>query len=167
MTDCHEDVPPADSGSKMIPELLVEDISTSLPFWCFALGFAATYRGPNDNVVRLERPDGARLTLTQREGNWETGPMERPFGRGVMLQLYVEDLAPILKALAKRAWPLVEGPRIVRRDDLGGAMLSHEVYVQDPNGYLILITQLLGDHVAERPVVWPDQAVGDDRTVQA
>jgi catechol 2,3-dioxygenase-like lactoylglutathione lyase family enzyme len=151
MTDHQDDAPPIAGGLKVIPELLVEDISSSVPFWCYVLGFAMTYRGPADDFVRLERPDGAQVTLAHRWGNWETGPMERPFGRGVVLQVYVDDLAPILKALARRAWPLVEGPRIVRRQDLGGEVLSHEIYVQDPNGYLVMIAQILGNHVEDSP----------------
>jgi hypothetical protein len=84
MTDHQDDAPPIAGGLKVIPELLVEDISSSVPFWCYVLGFAMTYRGPADDFVRLERPDGAQVTLAHRWGNWETGPMERPFGRGVV-----------------------------------------------------------------------------------
>jgi hypothetical protein len=39
----------------------------------------------------------------------------------------------------------------VRRQDLGGEVLSHEIYVQDPNGYLVMIAQILGNHVEDSP----------------
>lgn len=86
--------------------------------------------------------------LCRRSANWETGPLEPPFGRGVMFQVFVADLAPIAAALATAGVRLTAGPREVWRrwgDREGG---KREIVVQDPDGYLVMIAEDLG----ERPL---------------
>ena len=51
--------------------------------------------------------------LCERWGKWETGPMKPPYGRDVMFQVYVEDLAPVIAAVEARRWPVYEGLREV------------------------------------------------------
>ena len=53
--------------------------------------------------------------LCRRSGNWETVPLDLPYGRGVMFQVYVENIEPVLTALAGAAWPLHAGRRVVWR----------------------------------------------------
>lgn len=140
--------PPETGWAKLVPELLVEDIATSLAFWRDLLGFRVAYQRPTERFVYLERPEGAQLMLCQRSGKWETGPLQPPFGRGAMFQIYVDDLAPITARVIGSGYPLYAGPREVWRrlgDRDGG---QREIFVQDPNGYLIMLAQDLG----ERPL---------------
>jgi catechol 2,3-dioxygenase-like lactoylglutathione lyase family enzyme len=140
--------PPRTGWAKLVCELLVEDIETSLGFWTKMLGFEIAYQRPEQGFAYLERPEGAQTMLCQRSGNWETAPLRRPFGRGVMFQIYVESLAKVLSTLSDAAWPLHAGPREVWRrygDREGG---KREIFVQDPDGYLIMIAEDLG----ERPL---------------
>ena len=72
---------------RLVPELLVTDIATSLRFWCGVLGFAVKYARPDEGFAYLEM-GGAEVMLEQRtsflsgrDAAWETGTMERPFGR--------------------------------------------------------------------------------------
>ena len=112
------------------------------------LGFEIAYQRPEEGFAYLERPEGAQIMLCQRSGNWETAPLRRPFGRGVMFQIYVESIAKVLSTLSDAAWPLHAGPREVWRrygDREGG---KREIFVQDPDGYLIMIAEDLG----ERPL---------------
>ena len=64
------------------------------------------------------------------------------------VQVFVDQLATIADVLTLSDWPLVEGPREVWRrwgDREGG---KREIVVQDPDGYLIMIAEDLG----ERPL---------------
>jgi len=80
--------PPKTGWTKLVPELLVSDIGSRLEFWCDRFGFAVAYQRPEEAFAYLERPDGARIMLSQRSGKWETAPLDRPYGRGAMFQVY-------------------------------------------------------------------------------
>lgn len=140
--------PPKSGWARMVPELHVTDLQASLDFWCGGLGFRIAYQRAAERFAYLERPEGAQIMVCQRNGRFETGPMQRPLGQGVMLQVYVDDAAPILAALAARSWPLYMEPREIWRqtgDREGG---QREFFVQDPDGYLAMVAESLG----ERPV---------------
>jgi catechol 2,3-dioxygenase-like lactoylglutathione lyase family enzyme len=130
----------------MAPELLVTDLAVSLAFWRDLLGFRVAYT--RDGFVYLERPEGAQIMLCERDGSFKTGPMERPFGRGAMFQVYVEGLAKVASALSASGWPLYAPLRDVWRrwgNREGG---QREFLVQDPDGYLIMVAE----HIGERPL---------------
>ena len=136
--------PPEGGWAPLAPEILVSDIAASLAFWTGPLGFSIAYHRPAQAFAYLQRPEGAQIMLHQRCGVWETGPMEPPFGRGVMFQVYVADLDPAIRALAEAGVSLHAGPREVWRrhgDREGG---QREIFVLDPDGYLIMLAQRLG-----------------------
>jgi hypothetical protein len=81
--------PPKTGWAKLVPELLVSDIGASLEFWCNRLGFAIAYQRPKEAFAYLERPEGAQIMLSQRSGKWQTAPLDRPYGRGTIFQVYV------------------------------------------------------------------------------
>jgi len=141
-------MPPNTGWSKLVCELLVGDIRASLDFWTKLLGFRVAYQRPEQGFAYLERPEGGQIMLCQRSGNWETGALERPFGRGVMFQISVDRLADTIAALASVQWPIHTGPREVwrRYGDREGS--KFEIVVQDPDGYLVMIAENLG----ERPL---------------
>jgi catechol 2,3-dioxygenase-like lactoylglutathione lyase family enzyme len=143
--------PPSAGWAGLVSELLVDDIAMSLSFWTKTLGFKIAYQRPEQGFAYLERPEGAQIMLRQRAGIWETAALERPFGRGVMFQIAVDDLAIVQAALAAEGWPLHAGPREVwrRHGDREGGQL--EIFVQDPNGYLIMIAQRLGERPLRHP----------------
>jgi catechol 2,3-dioxygenase-like lactoylglutathione lyase family enzyme len=140
--------PPKTGWAKLVPELLVTDITASLKFWCGHLGFARAYQRPEDNFVYLERPEGAHIMLRQRDGKWETAPLDPPYGRGVMLQVYVANVEAVEHSLRAADWPLYAGPRDVWRDVGDRKAGQREIFVQDPDGYLIMVAHDLG----ERPL---------------
>jgi len=135
---------PSGGWAPLVCELLVEDLEASLAFWRDLVGFRIAYQRPEDRFVYLERR-GAQIMLHQRCGVWETGPMQRPFGRGVMFQLHVEDLDPLAARLAQAGWPLHTGPREVWRRTGEIASGAREIFVQDPDGYLVMLSQGLGE----------------------
>jgi catechol 2,3-dioxygenase-like lactoylglutathione lyase family enzyme len=136
--------PPRSGWAKLVCELLVEDLAASRAFWEDVLGFAVAYQRPEQGFVYLERPEGAQIMLCQRSGAWETGPLEPPFGRGVMFQVYIDDVSAVLARLERAGHPLYLGPREVWRrwgDREGG---KREIVVQDPDGYLVMLAEDLG-----------------------
>lgn len=137
----------------LVPELLVEDVSRSLAFWCGACGFAVSYERPDEGFAYIAR-DGAHLMLEQRGlgRNWITGPLERPLGRGINLQIAVPDLAPILAALRATGHRLFMEPetcwyRVADDEEIG----VEQFLVTDPDGYLIRFQASRGRRPITRP----------------
>jgi len=148
MADVDYGSPPRSGWAVLVCELLVDDIERSSSFWRNLLGFEVAYQRPEQKFLYLERPEGAQIMLCQRSGLWETGPLEPPYGQGVMIQISVARIDDVMTRLAEAEWPLHAGPREVWRrygDREGG---RREIFVQDPDGYLIMLAEDLG----ERPL---------------
>lgn len=145
MTQADTGAPPESGWARLVPELFVSDLDASCSFWLDLLGFGIAYRRPDEHFAYLERPEGAQIMLSQRSGKWETAVMEPPYGRGIMIQISVDDFDAVAARLAAATWPLYAGPRDSWRhlgDRIGGA---REIVVQDPDGYLVMIAQDLGE----------------------
>ena len=136
----HSDHPPAGGFARLVPELTVLDLATSLRFWCNLLGFEIAYQRPENGFVYLER-DGAQVMLELSRGTWETGPLARPLGRGINLMIYVKQLDPLLDALAGAEWPLFKSPKGSRYRMGEREIVQREFLVQDPDGYLLRFAQ--------------------------
>lgn len=137
--------------AKLVPELLVTRLESSLRFWCDLLGFAVAYDRPEEGFSYLHL-DGAEVMLEQLadgDRTWLTGPLDPPFGRGINFQIEVTAIAPIVERLQHAAWP-----RFLEPEERWYRMAAMEVgqrqfLVQDPDGYLIR----LAEHVGERAIV--------------
>jgi catechol 2,3-dioxygenase-like lactoylglutathione lyase family enzyme len=92
------DRPPTGGFAPLVPELTVLDLAASLRFWRDVLGFEIAYQRPEHSFVYLER-EGAQVMLDLYHGAWETGPLEKPLGRGINLMISVADLGPLLDSL--------------------------------------------------------------------
>ncbi len=140
--------PPRGGWARMVVELHVNDLAGSLSFWRDVLGFQPAFERAEERFAYLEHPEGHQIMLCQRHGRFETGPLDRPLGQGVMLQIYLEDIAPVLQALTARNWAIYLGPREVWRQTGDRESGQREVFVQDPDGYLIMVAHNIG----ERPL---------------
>ncbi len=128
----------------LVPELLVTDLAASLGFWRDRCGFAVVFDRPEEGFACIER-DGARIML-DRLGNtrdWVAAPLERPFGRGMNLEIAVAAVAPILAALSAVGWPL-----FLPVEEKGYRVGDHVIrvrqfIVQDPDGYLVRFSERL------------------------
>jgi catechol 2,3-dioxygenase-like lactoylglutathione lyase family enzyme len=126
----------------LVPELEVSDFARSMYFYVDVLGFSVQYE-------RSERPFaylalGAAHIMIEKGGTWMTGVLERPFGRGINLQISIPDVGAIRERLAAERWPLfreVEDAWYKRSAEYVGA---RELVVQDPDGYLLRFSQNLG-----------------------
>jgi catechol 2,3-dioxygenase-like lactoylglutathione lyase family enzyme len=137
--------------AQLVPELKISDLAASLTFWCDALGFRVLYGRPEDGFAYLDR-DGAQIMLDQRglgapdrRGIWETGALERPFGRGINFEVHVTDLADIETHLDAAGISIYFGPE-TRWYRVGDREVGvRQVLVQDPDGYLVRLQQNIGE----------------------
>lgn len=145
MTDAAEG---AGRWAALVPELLVADLGRSQEFYCGICGFAVRFARPEDGFLYLDL-GGAQIMLEEvSEEAWITAPLERPFGRGINLQIEVAEVAPIAARLEAagivpfralhEAW--------YREGDVEHGQA--QLLVQDPEGYLLRFVEVLG----ERPV---------------
>ncbi|WP_291429970.1 VOC family protein [Deinococcus sp.] len=129
----------------LVPELTVTDIGASLRFWVDLLGFQIDYERPEDRFAYIVL-GSAHVMLDQigQTRTWETGPLERPFGRGINFELTVPDVQPILERLSGANWPLFVEPeeQWYRVNDQQTGV--RQFLVQDPDGYLVRFSQSLG-----------------------
>lgn len=139
--------PPA-PWAMLMAEMMVTDYPASLAFWTGVLGFSVAFTRPAQDLACLCHPDGAQIMIYRRDGDWETGPMQAPFGRGMVVQVYLSDVDAAAARVVAAGLPFYVAPREKWRDwgdRLGG---QREFLVQDPDGYLIMVVQRLG----ERPL---------------
>lgn len=136
--------PPRSGWPRLMLELHVNDLDVSLAFWRDVLEFGVAYERSQERFVYLEHPQGHQIMLCQRHGRFETGPMISPLGQGAMFQLYFDRLEPALGALQARNWPIYLGPREVWRQVGGEDYGQREIFVQDPDGYLLMLAEHLG-----------------------
>ena len=129
--------------NQLIPELTVSNLQKSLHFYVETIGFKIEYRREESNFVFISF-QGSQIMLDEQNGNWETGPLEQPFGRGINFQLEVHQLDPILKSLEASDYPLMKPPweSWYRKDDQ--RIGQREFLIQDPDGYLLRFAESLG-----------------------
>jgi catechol 2,3-dioxygenase-like lactoylglutathione lyase family enzyme len=133
--------------NRLVPELMVYDLDISMAFWVSCLGFNVAYQRPEDGFAYLDL-NGAQVMLEQVDsdgGQWLTAPLEKPFGRGVNLQIDVEAVAPIIQKLVQAGCPLYRDCKDTwyRADDV--EVGQREFIVQDPDGYLVRLVERLGE----------------------
>lgn len=133
----------------LVPELNITSLPASLAFWRDLLGFRVLYDRPEQGFAAIER-DGVEFMLEEYETGsaercWDTGPREKPYGRGINFEITVKDVGVLLAALESAPWPLFFGPeerwyRISDTEETG----VFQFLVQDPDGYLLRLSQSLG-----------------------
>jgi catechol 2,3-dioxygenase-like lactoylglutathione lyase family enzyme len=142
---------------RLVPELTVTNLEASLSVWLDLFGFRILYDRPESRFAYLER-DGVELMLeernagpTERNGIWDTGPLEKPFGRGINFEITVSDIEPMLASLGRGAWPIFFGPE-ERWYRSGSTEIGvRQFLVTDPDGYLIRFSQPIGTRQTPSP----------------
>jgi catechol 2,3-dioxygenase-like lactoylglutathione lyase family enzyme len=134
----------------LVPELLVTDLARSLAFYRDACGFRVRFARPEDGFAYLERGKAQIMLEEIAADAWVTGPLDPPFGRGINLQIEVEDIAALHARL------LASGARLFRpltTEWYREGEIEHgqtQFLVQDPDGYLLRFMQPLGERPASR-----------------
>ncbi len=142
--ETNQHLSPAGGFAPLVPELDVSNLAASLRFWCEILGFRIAYQRPENGFAFLERPEGAQIMLCQYNGNWETGRLERPFGRGINFEIKVPAITPIVERLAAIGWTLFRAPHDAWYRIGATETGNRQFLVQDPDGYLVRFSEDLG-----------------------
>ena len=136
---------------KLVPELLVSEFARSLRFYMEVLEFKILYDRLEEGFAFLDR-GGAQIMLDQRSRDggrdWVAGRLEHPYGRGMNLEIEVENVEALYDACAHEGaqifLPMEE--KWYRRDAL--LLGVRQFIVMDPDGYLLRLSQSLGTRPA-------------------
>jgi catechol 2,3-dioxygenase-like lactoylglutathione lyase family enzyme len=143
------------SYNDLIPEFGVSNFKQSIRFYTEILPFKIEYDRPEKGFAFLSLR-GSQLMIEQlagtteataqelRDGNWRTGTLEFPFGRGASLSINVDSLDLILKNLSDAKHPLKMEPKEAwyRRGEV--LVGERQILVMDPDGYLLRFQESLG-----------------------
>ena len=137
-----------DRWAELVPELTCSDLAASTAFYCDILGFQVLYRREGFAYLEL---GGAQLMLEAETGAWTTGERRHPFGRGINIQIMVDDIAALAARLAAAGVTLFRDTAAnwYRANDIERGQI--ELLVQDLDGYLLRFAQSLGTRPAIRP----------------
>jgi catechol 2,3-dioxygenase-like lactoylglutathione lyase family enzyme len=130
----------------LVPELDVSDLDASLVFYESVCGFAVRYARPAERFAYLER-EGAELMLQEADGpgrRFRTAPLEHPFGRGVNLQVEIDDVMALYERCARDGIDIVIPMEDRWYDTDGGHEGSRQFVISDPDGYLLRFVTSLG-----------------------
>ena len=127
----------------LIPELTVANLQDSRRFYIDILGFEIEYARDESKFVFLSL-HGSQIMLEERNGHWETGALEHPFGRGINFQIFVPQIQPIVDSLIAAKHALMKEPweSWYRKND--SEVGQRQFLVQDPDGYLLRFAESLG-----------------------
>ena len=129
--------------------LKVADLERALAFYVGVLGFAVLFDRAEENFACVGF-DGAEVMLEEPVGRtWLAAALERPFGRGLNLQIETRDAtalhdrcraagAPIFLPLEDKAYR--QGAKDV---------FVRQFIVQDPDGYLLRFSQRIPDRAGD------------------
>ncbi|XJC89547.1 VOC family protein [Pectobacterium zantedeschiae] len=136
--------------NRMVPELTVTDFSASLHFYVRILGFTVTIRRENPDFAYLSLGEAQLMLEALHDGGWNTGKLVKPLGRGINLQIEVDDVGPLLDSLVQHRIPLYRSLRdnyytIEAGEDMTEPTQAcqREFLVQDPDGYLLRFSQYI------------------------
>ncbi len=140
---------PGQQWNALVPELSVTSFTDSLRFYTSQLGFTIRFRRDEPAFAYIEL-DGIQLMLEQlTEDSWITGDLSPPLGRGVNLQLELEDILSVHDRLKQAKYPLFEELTENWYETASALSGQREFLVQDPDGYLLRFTE----HLGEKPLV--------------
>ena len=144
----------------LIPELCCSDINLSLSFYLDILGFKIQYSREEEGFAMLER-QGARIMLdeikihpaTGTNRTWIAGSLEKPFGRGINLEIKTLDVDKLYDRVHKSGatifLPIEE--KWYRADDV--EVGNRQFIVLDPDGYMLRFAEDLGERTVDMNVV--------------
>ena len=131
--------------NKMIPELSVTNLEKSIRFYK-TVGFKIEYERPENKFVFLSLGEiQFMLQEISKDDKWDVAPLSYPFGNGINFQLEVDNVDKIYNSLKESNYKIafeIEENWYRQNDKILG---NREFLVQDPDGYLIRLSEDLGE----------------------
>jgi len=124
--------------------MLVTNLEASLRFWRDLLGFRVIYDRTGFAYLDL---DGAQVMLELRDQatrQWVPEVLAKPFGRGVNFQISVPREEMIRQRLDRAEWPLFMNVEECWYQVEDFEVGVRQFLVQDPDGYLVRISEDVG-----------------------
>lgn len=139
--------------TSLTPELYCSNIQSSLAFYTKILGFDIQYQREEEGFAMLER-QGSRIMLDEICNNservWLTGPLEKPFGRGINFEIKTNNIDKLYAWIQENGikifLPIEEKWYRANNIELG----NRQFIVQDPDGYMLRFAQDLGERKVNR-----------------
>nr|WP_281416182.1 VOC family protein [Deinococcus aestuarii] len=128
------------------------DFAASLDFSTRVLGFRVVYTRPEDRFAFLDL-GGAELMLEQTTDPARTfiaGKLEYPFGRGMHLQIEVEDAEAVYGRVLEAAGSSCPS-KTAGIGRVTGRPGGRQFVVLDPDGYVLRPFQSLGTRPVRKP----------------
>jgi len=128
----------------LIPELSVSDIKKSLDFYLNILLFKLEYERKEDKFALLSH-QGSQIMIEELNGNWETGNLNYPYGRGINLQIATNNLDELYQNIKTNNYSIkleIQDNWYRADNKLVG---QKEFLVLDPDGYLLRFAQRIGE----------------------
>lgn len=121
--------------NSLIPELSVSDINKSKQFYT-SIGFKIMYERLEDKFCFLELENN-QIMIEECNGNWDTGEMEYPFGRGINISMSIKNVEEMYYSLKEKGVKMFLDLEVheYRVDDT--IFKDKEFLIQDPDGYLL------------------------------
>lgn len=126
----------------LVPELSVSNIQNSKEFYLDVLGFKLEYERVNDKFSFISLGN-AQIMLEEINGYWNTDVLKYPFGRGINFQITVTNVSLIENRLKESNIPLFRDVFESEYECNGSLVVQKELLVQDPDGYLLRLSQLI------------------------
>lgn len=121
--------------NKLIPELSVTNITTSINFYT-SIGFKIIYERKEEKFCFLEL-NGNQLMIEQINDNWNTGDLEYPFGRGINISMTVDNIDEFYNNTKELNYKIFK-ELMVNEYKIGSVIYKDkEFLIQDPDGYLL------------------------------
>ena len=123
--------------NKLIPELVMKDLSVSLKFYVEILGFKIDYERKENKFVFISK-EGSQLMLEEK-------PYTIGMREGVNFQIEIENVEELQKHIQDSGY-VIEKSIYERWYQCGDKKLGQrEFQVKDPDGYLLRFVQDLGE----------------------
>ena len=129
----------------VVAELWCHDFHESLRFYTESLGFSiGQHKQGSTHAYLVLGSSLIMISNFKQDGTWETGPFEKPLGRGINFSFFVDDVQSTYeKVMSKGIKPFVDLYTIwYWRPD---CMANHKEFaVLDPDGYMLRFSQIIG-----------------------
>ena len=121
--------------NSLIPELSVSNIDNSKAFYLM-LGFEIKYERPEDKFCFLQLEEN-QIMIQEENGNWNTGKMEYPYGRGINISMTVSNIEEMYNKVKSKGINLFLDLEIHEYRTDNNISYDKEFLIQDPDGYLL------------------------------
>lgn len=127
--------------NRLIPELTVTNIEQSKKFYTELLGFKVEYERAEEKFIFLSLGEAQVMLEEFHRDGWNVADLRFPFGRGVNFSIEVDDIESIYQNILQNNYSLYRPLMTNKYESNGEEITQREFLVQDPDGYLLRITQ--------------------------